>query len=99
MLPFTTAASLYFFSFFNNNMSNWIIPFLAGVFVGQEFKEAPKVRPYIESGVRKIIEVSKDILNNAQTHTHSNDTNENNGNGSNTRRSSWWTKRDDKLDD
>lgn len=47
-------------------MSNWIIPFILGVFVGQEFKEAPKVRPYLEAGVRKIIEVSRDIFNNAQ---------------------------------
>jgi hypothetical protein len=44
--------------------SNWIIPFLVGMFVGQEFEDAPRVRPYIESGIRKVIQISKDVITN-----------------------------------
>ena len=71
--------------------TNWILPFIAGVFVGQEFKEAPKVRPYIESGVRKMIEVSKDIFNNAQSTNATNDANTTELEDKKT----WWSKRKD----
>lgn len=72
--------------------SNWIIPFIAGVFVGQEFRDAPKVRPYIEAGVRKIIQVSKDIFDNAkeakEAKEDANGANEKKDEG--TSRRSWW---------
>jgi len=49
-----------------NMCTNWIIPFIAGVFVGQEIQEAPKVRPYLEAGVKKIMDISREIYENAQ---------------------------------
>lgn len=65
--------------------SNWIIPFVAGLFVGQEFQDAPKVRPYIEAGIRKLIQVSKEIFENAKDAKESKDhTREPR------RSSSWW---------
>ena len=69
-------------------MSNWIIPFLAGIFVGQEVKEVPRVRPYIESAVKKIIEVGKDIAHNAES--QANKTPPDNTSANNESKRSWW---------
>lgn len=50
----------------NAAMCSWIIPFLIGIFVGQEIKEIPRVRPYVEAGAQKIFAVGKEISNDAQ---------------------------------
>ena len=47
---------------------NTIIVFITGVFVGQELTTIPRVRPYIEAGVRKAIDMSKEIYENANEH-------------------------------
>jgi len=65
--------------------SNWIIPFVVGVFVGQEFQEAPKVRPYIEAGIRKIIQVGKEIADNTK-HTTDKESDKKR------ERPSWWNR-------
>jgi len=73
-------------------MSNWIIPFVLGIFVGQEIKEVPRVRPYIESGVRKLMEIGREIYDNAQRERPSSD-------DKNTRppsTKSWWRSNDDR---
>jgi hypothetical protein len=46
--------------------ANYIIPFIIGIFVGQEIKEIPRVKPYLEAIVKKIIQVGKEIISNAQ---------------------------------
>jgi hypothetical protein len=35
---------------------NWLIPFLVGVFCGQEFKDLPLIKPYVTYSFNKITE-------------------------------------------
>ena len=45
---------------------NWIVPFFIGVFVGQEINDIPRVRPYVEAGVQKVVAIGKEISENAE---------------------------------
>jgi len=69
--------------------TNWILPFIAGLFIGQEFKEAPKVRPYLESGVRKLIEVTREIYDKGQS-----EANRDVGDRVDPVKKSWWSKQE-----
>lgn len=44
----------------------WTIPFVLGVFVGQEFSEIPKVRPYLQAALRKISKTATEISEEAK---------------------------------
>jgi len=72
-----------------NMCTNWILPFIAGLFIGQEFKEAPKVRPYLESGVRKLIEVTREIYDKGQS-----EANRDVGDRVDPVKKSWWSKQE-----
>ena len=40
---------------------NWIVPFVLGVFIGQEIENAPKVKPLMEYCIHKAFEFSKQV--------------------------------------
>lgn len=77
--------------------TNWILPFVAGVFVGQEIQEAPKVRPYIEAGIRKVMEISKDIFQNVQ-HQSEKSSDPNASNAPDDERKTWWSNKGKKKE-
>lgn len=45
---------------------NWIVPLFIGVFIGQELNDIPRVRPYVEAGVQKVVAIGKEISDNAE---------------------------------
>ena len=47
-------------------MANYIVPFVLGVFVGQEIQDVPRVKPYLQSAVNKVIQIGREIVANAQ---------------------------------
>lgn len=74
---------------------NWIIPFVAGVFVGQEFQEAPRVRPYIESGIRKVIAMFQEVKANAEKETPTPQQQKDKPMPPSMYPHNWWSKRND----
>lgn len=54
-----------------NTMCNWIIPLVIGVIAGQEVKEIPRMRPYVEAGIRKILALGREISNDVETRVES----------------------------
>jgi hypothetical protein len=66
--------------------ANYIIPFLLGVFVGQEIQDIPRIKPYLESTLRKAIEIGREIIANAQTKDATPPKNDGNYGGNNGRR-------------
>ena len=51
-------------------MANYIVPFVLGVFVGQEIQDVPRVKPYLQSAVNKVIQIGREIVANAQESTN-----------------------------
>lgn len=39
---------------------NWLIPFIIGLVIGQE-TDIPRVRPYLEMGIKKLIQMGKEF--------------------------------------
>lgn len=40
---------------------NWLVPFVVGVFVGQEMNNVPKVKPYVTDAAEKFMAFVKDL--------------------------------------
>jgi hypothetical protein len=40
-------------------MMNWIVPFIIGIFVGQEYTQIPRIKPIAVMGYNKLLESLK----------------------------------------
>ena len=41
---------------------HWIVPFVLGVFVGQEVENLPKVKPWLQTGLDRFVNFSTEAI-------------------------------------